>query len=140
MKRFLAICSILFMLLTPLFGGLSKKNAIVLTADLDVETNYQTWQDLDLSGYTSNKVGECLLYCTILSGDEVTPSESVLLKFKRKGDNVKPEEVYFRYGQELGVVKVITDDDGVIEWYSDYGWPAATKTVTIQITLMFVDD
>ena len=120
--------------------SLSKKNAIVLTTDLDDGSNYQTWQDLDLSGYTSNKVGKCLFYCEILSGDEATPSETVTLKFKRKGDNVNPEVVSFRYGQELGVAEVYTDDDGVIEWYSDYGWPAATKTVTIQVTLMFVND
>lgn len=120
--------------------GLSKKNAIVLSVALDVDTNYQTWQDLDLSGYTSNKVGKCLMYCEILSGDELTPSETVTLKFKRKGDNVEPEIVSFRYGQELGVVEVYTNDDGVVQWYSDYGWPAATKTVNIQVTLIFVND
>lgn len=120
--------------------SLSKKNAIVLEVSLDVETNYQTWTDLDLSGYTSNKVGKCLLYCEILSGDEPSPSEYVNMKFKRKGDNVVPETVSFFYGQELGVVEVYTDDDGVLQWYSDYGWPAATKTVNIRVTLMFVND
>lgn len=124
--------------------GLSKKNAIVSPVpygfELDADTNYQTWQDLDLSSYTSNKVGKCLIYCEIINGDEATPSETVYLKFKRKGDNVEPEEISFRYGQELGVVEVYTDDDGVLQWYSDYGWPAATKTVFVQMTLMFVND
>lgn len=116
--------------------GVNKNNAIVLAVDLDVETNYQTWQDLDLSAYTSNKLGKCLLYCEILSGDEAEPSESVLLKFRPKGENIKPQQVSFRYGEEIGVVECWTDDDGVLQWYSDYGWPAATKTVQIQVKIM----
>jgi len=116
--------------------GINKNNAIIGTFELDADTNYQTWQDLDLSAYTSNKLGKCLLYCEILSGDEAEPSEIVNLKFRPKGENVKPQQVGFSYGEEIGVVECWTDDDGVLQWYSDYGWPAAIKTVTIQIKIM----
>lgn len=116
--------------------GINKNNAVVLTTELDADTNYHIWQDLDLSAYTSNKLGKCLLYCAILSGDELTPSETAYLKFKPKGENVKPQEISFRYGEEYGSVEVWTDDNGFIEWYSDYGWPSAIKTITIQIKIM----
>lgn len=116
--------------------GVNKNNAIVLTTDLDADTNYQTWTDLDLSSYTSNKLGKCLLYCEILSGDETVPSESVNLKFRPKGENVRPQTVVFRYGEEIGDVECWTDDDGVLQWYSNYGWPSSIKTVTIQIKIM----
>ena len=115
--------------------GVNKNNAVVLTTDLDVSTNYQTWQDLDLSAYTSNKLGKCLLYCDILSGDEAIPSETVVLYFKPKGENVKYQQVAFHYGEATGSVECWTDDDGILEWYSNYGWPT-NKTVTIQIKIM----
>lgn len=117
------------------FNGVNKNNAIVWTGELDIDSNYQTWQDLDLSAYTSSKLGKCLLYCEILSGDEGVPSEMVRLYFKPKGANVTPEITEFMYGGEIGVIECWTDDYGILQWYSNYGWPE-NKTVIVQIKIM----
>jgi hypothetical protein len=135
MKKVLAILFILI-LLTPMFPGVNKNNAVLGTWQLDFDSNYQTWQDIDLSSYTSNKLGKVLLHCEILSGDEATPSEWVSLKFRSKGETlVETVGTMCFYGTRIGAVEVWTDDDGVIQWYSDYGWPE-NKTVVLQIKIM----
>jgi len=137
MKKLISLIMILFLLALPLFSGVNKNNAIVLTVDLDADTNYQTWQDLDLSAYTSNKLGKCLLHCEVLSGDEVSPSEWVNLKFRPKGETLTTtQDTSCFYQTRIGAVECWTDDNGFIQWYSDYGWPAATKTVVLQIKIM----
>ena len=117
--------------------GVNKNNAIILTTNLDADTNYQTWQDLDLSAYTGNKLGKVYLHCEITGGDEASPSEYVNLKFRPKGETlIETQDTSCFYNTKIGTVELWTDDDGIIQWYSDYGWPAATKTVILQIKIM----
>ena len=134
MKKSLLILCILIIFLFP--AGVNKNNAILGTWELDIDSNYQIWQDLDLSAYTSNKLGKCLLYCEVLSGDEGSPSEYIFLKFRPKGETLVDEEfTSCFYGTKIGKVEVWTDDDGFVQWYSDYGWPE-NKTVVLQIKIM----
>ena len=145
MKKIFSIFLIIMLSLMPIFSGVNKNNAIVLSIDIDNSQNFQTWTDLDLSAYTSNKLGKCLLECEVIAY-ESDPTECVHLYFRPKGQiNVQPIETYTRYASDSGdpegtrdylsQVEVWTDDDGFIQWYSDYNQPP-NKTVTLQIKIM----
>ena len=115
--------------------GVNKNNAILGTQELDVDSNYQTWQDLDLSAYTSNKLGKVYLHCEVIGGDGDL-SEGVNLQFRTKGETlVQPVYATCIYGTRIAALEIWTDDDGFIQWYSDYGWPE-NKTVILQIKIM----
>ena len=154
MKRFIAICSILFMLLTPLFSGVSENGAPLLGAGLEINVSNcfqttETWNELDLSAYTSNKRGKVFLIVEVLSiNDDGT--EVVTCNFRTKGqplwqhvsvstrycaDNGDPEGTR----QNKGLIEVWTDTDGFIEWCHEYSQPYEgyyNKTVTLQITIL----
>ena len=133
--------------------GINKNNAIVFSGNLNRSNSFlltQTWNELDLSSYTSNKLGKCLLYFEVI-GINDDGTEFVTCRLRPKGaTNVPPVNVSTRYcsdnqnpettRQLIGVVECWTDDDGKIEWTSDYEqwfeYPNPNKTVTLQIKIM----
>jgi hypothetical protein len=155
MKKILLILCILFMLLTPLFSGVSENGAPLLGAGLEINVSncFQTtgtWYELDLSAYTSNKRGKVFLVVEVLSMvDDGT--EWVTCKFRTKGQPLwEPLSVMTRYCEDnqnpettrekKGLIEVWTDTDGCIEWCHEYNQPYIgyyNKTVTLQITIMF---
>lgn len=133
--------------------GINKNNAIVFEGDLNRSNSFlitQTWNEIDLSGYTSNKLGKCLLYFEVI-GINDDGTEWVYCSVRPKGAvNIQPQNVATRYcsdnqnpettRQPIGVVECWTDDTGKIEWCSNYEqwfeYPNPNKTVTLQIKIM----
>jgi hypothetical protein len=133
--------------------GINKNNAIVFSGDVNRSNSFlttQTWNELDLSAYTSNKLGKCLLYFEVV-GINDDGTEIVSCDLRPKGaTNIQPISVSTRYCSDnqnpettrdkIGVVECWTDDDGFIEWRSNYEqWfesPDPNKTVTLQIKIM----
>jgi hypothetical protein len=101
----------------------TKHNAIVFTGEMNISNAFSTtgiWNEIDLGGYCSNKLSKVLLYFEIIGGyDDLT--EYLRAKIRPKNAiNIQAQEVTTRYGDPIGVIECWTDDDGMIEWYSEY--------------------
>lgn len=114
--------------------GINKINSVVKTVDIWSE-NADTWEILDLSDYTSNKVGLVELYINVIAYNS-DPSEWVQIEMKTNGEDVKPEFTTTVYGGQTGRILVTTDADGNIQWRHKYTW-WEEKKVTIEIKIIF---
>lgn len=114
--------------------GINKHNAVVRTLEI-WSTNANTWEELDLSAYTSNKVALVELYINVIAYNS-DPTEWVHIQAKTNGENVKPEQTATVLEGQTGRLLVTTDEDGKIQWQHQYSWWEA-KRVTIEIKIIF---
>lgn len=110
--------------------GLNKHNAMVFEGEMS-STNAGIWKVLDLGAFTGNKQAEVIL--DFLHSTYATdPTEWGTYYGKGLSDNVNPVVCTTVIGGAKGRMRILTDDDGIVEWKSDYGWPYS-KRITLRI-------
>lgn len=113
--------------------ALNKRDVVVFTGEMS-STNAGVWNSLDISAYTSNK--QALAYFDFVHTTFATdPTEWGTYYMRGLADNVTPKTCNTVIDGMKGRMEVLTDDDGIVEWKSDYAWPYE-KRVTLQITLI----
>jgi hypothetical protein len=140
MKKFLAICSILFMLLTPLFSGLNQHTYPIFNDWVyDGYNNEGDWVAFDLGtldGQLNNKQSFVRITLEVTEID-TDGSEYVYLYLREHGGGYSTvRQVSVNYNNGLkGEIECWTDSEGWIDYKIDYGW-WESKKVKVMIRIV----
>lgn len=114
-------------------GVFTKVDQVVATYTLYIG-QHQDWEDLDLSTYFTGQAVVNLHFEAISGCD----NEYCNMGLKEKDSTYDPEnvQVYRGIPVKTDYIEMVTNQDGVIEIKSDYGWPIA-KNIVVEVTLRY---
>jgi hypothetical protein len=115
-------------------GVFTEVDQVVATYTLYVG-QHQTWEDLDLSAYFDGRA-VARLHFEAISGCD---NEYCTMNLREKDSYYATEDVTVYRGTPYltDYWEGVTNENGIIEIKSDYGWPVA-KTIVIQVTLKHI--